>query len=274
MDFTGKTVLITGAARGQGRSHARRFAELGADLVLVDICAEIESIPYRQSTESDLRETVRSIEHYGRRVIAEIADVRDAEAMADVAGKALANFGGIDVICANAGVISIKPAVAVTATDWADVIGTNLTGVWNTVSPLLPSMIERERGSIVITSSAAGLKGPPNMVHYSAAKSGLIGMMRSLAAELGPHNVRVNCVAPTTVDTPMVHWPEAYQAFRPDLENPDREDVEPIFASLNVIPVPWIQPVDVTNAVVWLASDEARYVTGIVLPVDAGTVIK
>ena len=136
-------------------------------------------------------------------------------------------------------------------------------------------MIEHGNGgSIIITSSAAGVKGPPNMAHYAASKSGLIGLMRSLAAELGPHRIRVNCIAPTTVDTDMVHWPEAYRVFRPDLESPGRVDVVEAFTSLNILPVPWIEVADVTNAVAWLASDDSRYVTGIVLPVDAGTLIK
>jgi len=271
----GRVALITGAARGQGRSHAVRLAEAGADVVLVDICADIASIPYEQPRSDDLDETKRLVEAVGRAAIGVVADVRDAVAMADAVDLAIDQFGRVDIVCANAGVIQLKPSTAITTSDWADVIGINLTGAWNTIAPTLAPMIERdEGGSIIITSSAAGVKGPPNMAHYAAAKSGLIGLTRSLAAELGPHRIRVNCLAPTTVDTDMVHWPEAYRIFRPDLDSPGRADVVDVFTALNVLPVPWIDASDVTDAVAWLVSDEARYVTGIVLPIDAGTLIK
>ena len=271
----GRVALITGAARGQGRSHAVRLAGDGADVVLVDICADIASVPYGQPGPDDLAETKRLVEATGRRAITVVADVRDGPAMEAASAVAFERFGRIDIVCANAGVIQLKPATEISASDWADVIGINLTGAWNTIAPTLAPMIDRdEGGSIIITSSAAGVKGPPNMAHYAAAKSGLIGLMRSLAAELGPHRIRVNCLAPTTVDTEMVHWPEAYQIFRPDLAAPGRSDVVDAFTSLNVLPVPWIDASDVTEAVAWLASDQARFVTGIVLPIDAGTLIK
>lgn len=271
----GRVAVVTGAARGQGRSHARRLAELGADLVLIDVCADLPRIPYAQPDRQQLDDTARIAREAGARVHAVVADVRDAEAMAGAARLAVEELGGIDVVVANAGVIQLKPATAIDHTDWADVIGINLTGTWNTVAPTIEPMIEQGRGgSIVITSSAAGLKGPPNMAHYAASKSGVIGMMRSLSAELGPHGIRVNCLAPTTVDTEMVHWPEAYAVFRPDLESPGRDDVVDVFAELNVLPVPWIQPSDVTEAVAFLATDRSRYVTGTVLPVDAGTLVK
>ena len=274
-NISGRVALVTGAARGQGRSHAVRLAELGAHVVVVDICADVASIPYAQPGPDDLAETARLVEETGRSAVAVVADVRDVAAMAGAVDSALSRFGRIDVVCANAGVIQLKPATEISASDWADIIGINLTGVWNTISPAIAPMIEqRSGGSVIITSSAAGLKGPPNMAHYAASKSGLIGLMRSLAAELGPYRIRVNCIAPTTVDTDMVHWPEAYRIFRPDLESPERHDVVEAFSSLNVLPVPWIEAADVTNAVAWLASDDSRYVTGIVLPVDAGTLLK
>lgn len=271
----GTVALITGAARGQGRSHARRLAELGADLVLVDVCADLALVPYGQPDEAALEQTAKEAAAAGARVRTVVADVRDAAAMAGAVDIAVGELGGIDLVVANAGIIQLRPATEIGPDDWATVIGVNLTGVWNTVSPALAPMIAQGRGgSIVITSSAAGVKGPPNMAHYAASKSGVIGLMRSLAAELGPHRIRVNCLAPTTVDTEMVHWPEAYAVFRPDLERPGRDDVADTFASLNVLPVPWIDPVDVTEALAWLVSDEARYVTGVVLPIDAGTLIK
>lgn len=274
-DISGRVALITGAARGQGRSHAIRLAELGADVVLVDVCANLVTIPYGQPGPADLTETMNLVEATGRSAVAVIADVRDGDAMAGAVDTALDRFGRIDIVCANAGVIQLKPATDITASDWADVIGINLTGAWNTISPAIAPMIEHGNGgSIIITSSAAGVKGPPNMAHYAASKSGLIGLMRSLAAELGQHRIRVNCIAPTTVDTEMVHWPDAYRFFRPDLDSPGRDDVVDAFTSLNILPVPWIEAADVSHAVAWLASDDSRYVTGIVLPVDAGTLIK
>jgi len=271
----GRVALVTGGARGQGRAHAVRLAGLGADIVLVDVCAEIDSIPYAQAVPAQMAETVRLVEATGRNAVPIVADVRDGAAMSGAVDTTLERLGRIDIVCANAGVIQLKPATSITAGDWADIIGINLTGVWNTIAPALAPMIAQESGgSIIITSSAAGVKGPPNMAHYAASKSGLIGLMRSLSAELGPHRIRVNCIAPTTVDTDMVHWPEAYALFRPDLDAPSRDDVAGVFAALNVLPVPWIDAADVSDAVAWLASDDARYVTGIVLPVDAGTLVK
>ncbi len=269
----GKVALVTGAAKGQGRSHCVRLAEEGARIVAVDRCAELPGIPYGQGTAEDLAETARLVEKAGGEVVTAVADVRDRAAMAGAVAAGVAAFGGLDVAVANAGVIQLKPALDVDDDDWDTVVGVNLAGTWRTVQAVLPALLERGGGSIVVTSSAAGLKGPPHMSHYAASKAGVLGMVRSLATELGPQRVRVNCIAPTTVDTDMVHWQGAYDAFRPDLEHPTRADVEPVFASLNVLPVPWIEPQDTSNAVLWLASDEARYVTGIVLPVDAGTAL-
>lgn len=270
----GKVALVTGAARGQGRSHALALAAAGAAVLAVDACADIPSVPYPQPGRAQLDEVVAAITASGGQAVPVVADVRDAAAMAAAAATAGERWGRIDVVVANAGVIQLKPATEITPADWADVVSINLTGAWHTVSACLPLLLAGGRGgSITITSSAAGVKGPPNMAHYSASKSGLIGLMRSLAAELGPAGVRVNCLAPTTVDTEMVHWPEAYRVFRPDLPDPGREDVEGVFRSLNVLPVPWIDPADVTEALMWLVSDEARYVTGVVLPVDAGTLL-
>ena len=272
--FSGMVALVTGAARGQGRSHAQQLAREGADVIAIDICADIPAVPYDQATPAQLAETAGLVRAAGRRAVAAQADVRDADGLRSAVDAAVAELGRLDVVIANAGIIQLKPALDLTAEDWQTVIDVNLTGSWNTIRAGLPHMLERGGGSVVITSSAAGVKGPQNMAHYAASKSGLLGLMRSLANEFGPRGVRVNCVLPTTVDTDMVQWAEAYRAFRPDLEAPGRADVEPVFASLNVLPVPWIQPADVTSAVCWLASPEARYVTGVALPVDAGTVIK
>ncbi len=271
----GRVALVTGAARGQGRSHALRLAELGADLVLVDVCADLPRIPYDQPGRAQLDDTARAAREAGAEVRTVVADVRDGGAMHDAVMLAVDDLGGIDIVVANAGVIQLRPATEIGPEDWAEIIGINLTGTWNTIAPAIAPMIDQGRGGvIVITSSAAGIKGPPNMAHYAASKSGVIGLMRSLSAELGPHGIRVNCLAPTTVDTEMVHWPEAYAMFRPDLEAPERDDVADVFAGLNVLPVPWIEARDVTEALAFLVSDRARYITGTVLPVDAGTLIK
>ncbi|MGY1608354.1 mycofactocin-coupled SDR family oxidoreductase [Geodermatophilus sp. SYSU D00700] len=269
----GKVALVTGAAKGQGRSHCVRLAEEGARIVAVDRCADLPGIPYAQGTAEDLATTAKLVEAAGGEVVTAVADVRDRAALADAVAAGVEAFGGLDVAVANAGVIQLKPALDVDDDDWDTVVGINLAGTWRTVQAVLPALVERGGGSVVITSSAAGLKGPPAMAHYAASKAGILGMVRSLATEFGPQRVRVNCIAPTTVDTDMVHWQGAYDVFRPDLEHPTRADVEPVFASLNVLPVPWIEPQDTSNAVLWLASDEARYVTGTVLPVDAGTAL-
>lgn len=274
-ELDGRVALITGAARGQGRSHAIRLARMGADLVLVDACRDLPLIPYSQPDEAALAQTAALAREAGARVETVVADVRDAAAMAAAADLAVERLGRLDIAVANAGVIQIKPAAATSDADWNEIIGINLIGVWNTVSPVLRCLLAQgSGGSIVIIGSAAGVKGPPNMAAYSAAKSGLIGLTRSLASELGPADIRVNCIAPTTVDTEMVHWPEAYAAFRPDLASPTRADVEPVFTQLNALPVPWLDPSDVSEAVAFLVSDRARYVTGIVLPIDAGTLVK
>lgn len=272
--FTGKVALVTGAAKGQGRSHAVRLAEEGADVVPVDVAADLAPIPYAQGTPEQLEETAALVEKAGRRAVAARVDVRDREALAAAITGAVSALGRLDAVVAGAGVIQLKPALDVTAEDWDTVVGVNLTGVWNTVQLALPHLLATGGGSVVVTGSAAGAKGVPHMSHYSASKAALLGLVRSLAVELGPQGVRVNAVLPTTVDTDMVHWPEAYRLFRPDLEAPERADVEPVFAALNVLPVPWIEPADVSSAVLWLASDEARYVTGATLPVDAGTLVR
>lgn len=273
--FVGRVALVTGAARGQGRSHALRLAEEGADVVLVDACVDVGSAPYDQPGPDALQESRELVEKTGRRCLARQVDVRDRAGMADVVVEAGTTLGTVDLVVANAGVISFSPAADLEGAAWDEIVGINLTGAWNTVQPCLQPMLDAGRGgAIVLISSAAGLKGPPNLPHYAAAKTGLVGLMRSLANELGPAGIRVNTLHPTTVDTPMVHWQGAYDLFRPDLEHPGREDVVAPFAAQNVLPVPWISPSDVSDALLWLLSDEARYVTGVALPVDAGTVIK
>jgi (+)-trans-carveol dehydrogenase len=264
-----KVALVTGAARGQGRSHAVRMAEEGADVVAVDLAASIDTVAYLLGTAAELEETARLVRGLGRRAVAAVADVRDEKQLTDVVAAAVAELGRLDVVCANAGITSAAPATTMTAEQWQDVLDVNLTGVFHTVRACVPHL-RAGGGSIVIVNSAAGMRAYRNLAHYTAAKHGLVGLMRNLALELGEDWIRVNSVHPTGVDTPMMLNDAALRLYRPDLENPTREDVVGVFAGVHALPVPWVEPVDVSNAVVFLASDEARYVTGASLPVDAG----
>jgi SDR family mycofactocin-dependent oxidoreductase len=262
----GQVAFITGAARGQGRAHAVRLAEEGADLVVIDICRQIGSVVYPMSTRADLDETVRLVEGLGRRIAAFEADVRDVQALQKAYDEGVAEIGPVRIVVANAG---IGPGgVASEEQQWEDVVAVNLTGVWNTGRVAIPSMIARgEGGSIILTSSTGGLIGSPannaGMLGYTAAKHGVVGLTRSWANYLAPHFIRVNSVAPTTVRTPMANDGNvaAILEFVPELAN----------SLTNAIPVEAVDPEDVANAVAFLASEDARYITGTVLPVDAGS---
>jgi len=273
----GKVAFITGAGRGQGRSHALRLAEEGADIIALDVCDEVVgTIGYPLSTPDDLDETIAGVEALGRRAVKGVADVRDLDQVIAVAEQGLAELGRIDVVCANAGIGSWAVAWEMTAEQWSDMIDINLTGVFNAARAALPSMVARgEGGSVILTSSTAGLIGYANTAHYTAAKHGVIGLMKVLAQEAGLHGIRVNAICPTTVNTPLVINEGTFQLFAPHLENPGPADVRDAFSGLNILPdVPWIEPSDVSDAVAWLASDQARYVTGVALPIDAGNVVK
>lgn len=274
----GKVAFITGAARGQGRSHAIRMAQEGADIIALDLCETVPSIErfYPGPTEEDLAETVRQVEALDRRIIAKKADVRDFDALKGVLDEGVAEFGHVDIVAANAGVFSFGDKThEVTAEDWQDVIDINVTGVWHTAKAVIPHLIEQGTGgSIIITSSTAGLKGTPNVAPYTASKHAVVGIMRTLALELAPYRVRVNTVHPTGVDTPMIQNEATFRLFMPDVEHPTREQAAPIFESTNALPVPWVEPIDISNAVLFLASDEARYITGTELKVDAGYTAK
>lgn len=275
-EWSGKVAFITGVARGQGRSHALEFARRGADIGGLDICGPIATVPYDLATPSDLEQTAQDIKALDRRAILETADVRDAAAVRAVVGKVLDTLGRIDVVLTNAGVFSVaEHLTTLSAETWQDVLDVNLTGVWNTVQACLPSMIDSGNGgSIVMTSSIGGLQGLLQCPHYVASKHGVIGLTRALANELGPYGIRVNAVCPTNVNTPMIQNPANYRTFRPDLSDPGREDIIDVAASTHILNVPWVEPEDVTAAAVWLASDAARYLTGVALPVDAGLLEK
>ncbi|PZF79523.1 mycofactocin-coupled SDR family oxidoreductase [Jiangella anatolica] len=260
----GKVAFITGAARGQGRSHAIRLAQEGADIIAVDICKQIDSVAYPMSTPEDLAETVKEVEALDRRIVAAEADVRDRDALQAAFEGGVAELGGVDVVLANAGIAPM--GVNVRPNEWDDVLAVNLTGVYNTVEVAKQSLIERGGGAIVITSSTAGINGiggsQPGGLGYTASKHGVVGLMRSYANVLAEHSIRVNTVHPTGVNTPMV-VNDVMQEFLqndPSLSN----------AMANALPVPMLEAVDISNAILWLVSDDARYVTGVTLPVDAG----
>lgn len=272
----GKVAFITGAARGQGRSHALRLAQEGADIIAIDICEDAPGISYPMATEEDLAETVRQVEALDRRIIASKADVRDFDAVKAVVDDGVAQLGRLDIVSANAGLGSSPYLTEEIPEDiWSDMIDVNLSGVWRTVKAAIPHLkAGGDGGSIILTSSAASLTVYPNIGHYTSAKHGVVGLMRALAVELAPFMIRVNSIHPTTVDTDMIMNEAAFKLFRPDLENPTREDFAVAAQGLNALPIPWVESLDISNALLFLASEEARYITGVALPVDAGAVIK
>jgi SDR family mycofactocin-dependent oxidoreductase len=260
----GKVAFITGAARGQGRSHAIRLAEEGADIIAVDICGQIDSVPYPMSTPDDLVETARQVEARDRRIIAAQADVRDEAALKAALEAGITELGPVTIVLANAGIAPMSLTEPHEA--WQDVIDVNLTGALNTIETAIPWMILNGKGgSIVITSSTAGLNGIGGPTRgglgYAAAKHGLVGLMRSYANNLAQHNIRVNTVHPTAVSTPMVQNDSTMALIAAAGEAMDMS---------NALPVEMVEPEDISNAIAWLVSDEARYVTGVALPVDAG----
>lgn len=267
----GKVAFITGAARGQGRSHAVALAREGADIIAVDVSKQIDTVPYATATAADLAETVRQVESLDRRIVATEADVRDLAALTKAADDGAAELGRIDIVLANAGISTMSPALEMDETQWQTMIDINLTGVWKTVRAAAPHIVAGGRGgSIVITSSLAALMANGNIVHYASAKAGLVGMMRELAKELGPKSIRVNTIHPTTVATEMILNDATYSLFRPDLDAPTRADFEEAARTLNTLPVPMVEAQDISNAVLYLVSDTGRYVTGTQHVVDAG----
>lgn len=272
----GKVAFITGAARGQGRSHAIRLAEEGADIIAIDICEGLPENNYPPATEEDLAETVRMVEALDRRIVAEKADVRDFDQVKAAVDKGVAELGRLDIVSANAGIAgSFNRAEDIPDDEWVNMQEINLSGVWRTCKAAIPHIRAGGRGgSMILTSSDAGLFAFPNIAHYVAAKHGVVGLMRTLALELAPDMIRVNSVHPTVVDTPMVNNEATFKLFRPDIENPTADDFKEAAKGINALPIPWVDAVDISNAVLWLASDEARYVTGVALPVDAGANVK
>jgi SDR family mycofactocin-dependent oxidoreductase len=268
--FDGKVVLITGGARGQGRSHALKFAQEGADVAFCDIASQLDTVPYPMSKPDDLQETVRLVEDLDRRCLGVTADVRDRGQLDAFAEQARTELGRIDFLLANAGIFSFSTVADMPDSTWQEMIDTNLTGVFHAMRSVLPAMLEQGYGRIVATSSMAGKTGMANIAHYCAAKWGVIGLVKSLAQEVAANGITVNAVCPTSVDTTMIQNEAAYKLFLPDVAAPSREDAAPAFQSLNAIPVPWVETVDISNAMAFLCSDEARYITGETLAVAAG----
>ncbi|GGV42556.1 putative short-chain type dehydrogenase/reductase [Actinomadura cremea] len=272
----GKVAFITGAARGQGRSHAVRLAEEGADIIAIDICKQIDTVPVPMGTPEDLAETAAQVEKLGRRIVTAQVDVRDYDALKAAVDDGVSRLGRLDIILANAGLAASGDKLEkMSAQLWQDSIDVNLTGVWHTVKAAVPHIIDAGRGgSIVLTSSVGGLKAHPNIANYIASKHGVVGLMRSMAVEFAEHSIRVNSVHPTQVNSPMFMNEMTMRMFRPDLENPGADDMAVVSQMMNTLPVPWVEPVDVSNAVLFLVSEDARYVTGVPLPIDAGSLLK
>jgi (+)-trans-carveol dehydrogenase len=274
----GKVAFITGAARGQGRAHAVRLAQEGADIIAIDICKPIEGFLNPPSTPEDLAKTADLVRGHNRRIVTAEIDVRDYEALKAAVDSGVEQLGRLDVIVANAGISHAGDTLDKTSEpDWQDMIDVNLSGVWKTVKAGVPHILAGGRGgSIVLTSSVSGFKAYtfPHLGHYVAAKHGVVGLMRTFAVELGQHMIRVNSVHPTHVNTPMVMNEGAYKMVRPDLENPGPDDVAPFFQMSHTLPIPWVEPEDISNAVLFFASDESRYITGVTLPIDAGSCLK
>lgn len=272
----GKVAFITGAARGQGRSHAVRLAQEGADIIAIDICGPIDNVVYPASTPADLAETADMVKGLSRRIVTAEVDVRDYEALKAAVSNGVDQLGRLDVIVANAGIGNGGNKLhKLPESLWQDMIDVNLSGVWKTVKAGVPHLIAGGRGgSIVLTGSVGSMKALAHTGHYIAAKHGVIGLMRSFAVEMGQHMIRVNSVHPTQVNTPMTMNDVTFRLFRPDLKNPGPDDFAPFSQMMHTLPVPWVEPADISNAVLFFASDESRYVTGVSLPVDAGSMLK
>lgn len=270
--LAGKTAFITGAARGIGRAQAIRFAQEGAAVLAVDVCGPIDSVLVPPSTPGDLDETARLVRAAGGETVTAIVDVRDVDGLRSAVDVGAEQLGGIDIVCATAGITSRGATTELPEATWRTMLDVNLTGVWHTCTVAVPHLLSRGAGSVVLVSSIAGLRGLLGVAHYTAAKHGVVGLMRTLAIELAPHGIRVNTIHPTNVDTSMIQNDCVRSAFRPDLDRPPTvAEFADAAVTMNMLEIPWVEPVDVANASLFLASDEARYITSVSLPVDAGS---
>jgi len=268
--FDGKVAFITGGARGQGRSHALTLAKEGADIVLFDVPGPTPTISYPLASAEELKQTEADVTALGRRCIAVEGDVRSFETVSDAVQSAIDELGHVDIMLANAGVATYDRAMVLGQDAWHEVIDINLHGVWNAIRTVLPHMVERRYGRIVATSSTMGRMGGATCANYAASKWAVIGLVKSVALDAAEFGVTANAVCPGTVNTPLIQNQEGYDLFCPDIENPTWEDAAPRFAALNPMRVPQMECQDVTNVVAFLASDDARYVTGAAYDVSAG----
>ena len=266
----GKVALITGGARGQGRAHALTSAREGADVVLVDIADQLETVPYAMATADDLAETVRQVEALDRRALAVTADVRDQGQLDEAVSRGIAEFGKIDILIANAGIWTQGPFWELSEQSWDEMIGVNLTGVWKSAKAVAPHMIERQSGSIVITSSVNGLEPGMNYAHYVAAKHGVIGLMKNIALELAPHGVRCNSINPGAIKTPMTDHQGAWDMFAGHEGGTEADLVEGGYHFHALKGRTFLSPQVIADTALYLNSDLAAAVTGVTIPVDAG----
>ena len=268
--FAGRVAVITGGARGQGRSHAVELARQGADIALVDRCADLDTVTYPLATSADLAETVRLVEAEGKRCVAVEADVRDLDAMMAFVDGVVGELGSVDILIANAGISTLGSIVDMDATQWSETVDVNLTGVFNAMRATAAHMKRNRWGRIIAISSMMGRSANPLIPAYCASKWGVIGLTKSVAHEMAYFGVTANVVAPGNISTDMIHNDMLYGLMRPDLESPTKEDVAGPMTSLHVQPVPWLEPEEVTAAVLFLCSEGARHITGSVIDVDAG----
>jgi (+)-trans-carveol dehydrogenase len=269
----GKVALVTGAARGIGRAVARRFAEEGADIVLLDIARDVPGVPYPGARQQQLDEAVAEVKKLGRRATAHVADVTDSQALSEAVVQAQKEFGHIDLLVTAAGIDSWGVAWELTDQQWQKMIDVNLTGVWKTAKAVAPVMIAQGQGAMVFIGSVLSHRANKSFAHYTAAKHGVLGLMRSFGLELAPHSIRVNSVDPTVVFTDMV-MNQAYLDRLGGHSGTTIEEAKAYYLNWNTLPVPWIEPEDVANACLFLGSEEARYITGVALPVDLGAMLK
>ncbi len=271
----GKVAFITGLARGQGRSHALTLAREGAAIIGLDLCGKPTTTAYPGTTEEDLQETVRQVKEAGGQIFVDVADTRDFAAVKAVFDRGIEQFGRVDIVVPNAGICSGAKTWEIDPQDWREMVDINLNGVFHTVKAAIPTMIaQNEGGAIVFIGSTEALKGAENISSYAASKHGVTGLMTSLARELGQYNIRVNSVNPTCVDTDMINNDFVYGLFRPDLDKPTREDVVDTFTGTHILPVPWMQPQDVSDAILYLVTEPGRYITATPLVIDAGFMVK
>lgn len=270
-ELDGHVALVTGAARGQGRCHAETLAAEGADIIAIDICRQVATAPYPLATPADLAETAARVEALGRRVVTAQVDIRDLGALTAATDDAVQRLGRLDIVVANAGISAPAPTLEMDESDWDEMIEINLTGQWKTLRAAVPHVVRGGRGgSVVLVSSLAALQPNPNIAHYTAAKAGLVGLMKVLAKELAPQRIRVNSIHPTAVATDMILNDATYRLFCPDLDHPTRADFEATAQRLNGLRVPAVEPEDVAGAVRYLVASTGRYVTGTTFVVDAG----